>query len=52
MSENDELLQACLDAEERDDNRDAVKYKEDLSTFEARFSKWEVNLEKAKESLK
>lgn len=52
MSANDELLQACIDASERDDNKDAVKYKEDLSTFEARFSKWEVNLEKAKESLK
>lgn len=52
MSANDDLLQTCLDAKERDDNNDVVKYKEDLSTFEARFSKWEVNLEKAKESLK
>ena len=52
MSANDDLLQACLDAKERSDIKDAVKYKEDISTFEARFLKWEINLEKAKESLK
>lgn len=51
MSENDELLQACIDAQERESNKEAVKYKEDISTFEARFSTWEVNEEKAKESL-
>ncbi len=52
MSANDDLLQACLDAKERYNIKDALKYAECVSTFEARFSEWEINLEKAKESLK
>ncbi len=52
MSANDDLLQACLDAKEREDIKDALKYKEAAATFEARFSMWELNFEKAKESLK
>ncbi len=50
-SANDDLLQACLDAAERDDVMDAVKYAEDLATFEERFKEWEVNFEQAKLSL-
>jgi hypothetical protein len=50
-SANDDLLQACLDAAERDDAMDAVKYAEDLSTFEDRFKEWEINFEQAKLSL-
>lgn len=50
-SDNDDLLQACLDAAERDNLMDAMRYTEDLSTFESRFSKWEVNFEMAKLSI-
>ena len=50
-SANDDLLQACLDAGERDDVMDAMKYAEELSTFEERFKEWEVNFEQAKLSL-
>lgn len=52
MSANDYLLQACLDAKERSDIKDALKYTEAVSTFESRFAEWEINLEKAKESMK
>jgi hypothetical protein len=52
MSTNDDLLQACLDAKERDDIKDALEYEAAAKTFDARFSEWELNLEKAKESLK
>lgn len=51
MSVNDDLLQACIDAKERDDAIDAAKYKVGISTFEKRFKTWEINLEKAKQSL-
>jgi hypothetical protein len=52
MSENDALLQACIDANDRDDIKDKAKLTRDMSTFESRFSEWEINLEKAKESIK
>ena len=52
MSENNYLLQACLDAKEREDIKDALKYTDAVSTFESRFAEWEINLDKAKESLK
>ncbi len=50
-SANDDLLQACLDADERDEAMRAMKYAKDLSTFEERFKEWEVNFEQAKLSL-
>lgn len=51
MSANDDLLQACLDARDRDDAVDAAQLEADQSTFEGRFKTWEINLEKAKLSL-
>lgn len=51
MSANDDLLQACLDAREREDARNAEQLEADQSTFEGRFETWEINLEKAKLSL-
>ena len=52
MSANDELLQACLDAYERDELSHQKEYKSNLNTFKDRFNTWEINLELAKNSIK